>query len=330
MSKLLPVCVGLLVVSGIVSVTLWQKLGQERQSHAESPTTLILPKSAGPAAVTPASTAPSVAETPPPIVVTSSAPISPVMEEKAKAVASSGLMSTDPAVVSATRLELLKDPEYRKTRLAQIRASQVENYPGVAEELGLSGGEVDKLFDVLAELTLASNMQSNALIASRPDELTSQRESARIDQESRRKRQEALTALLGPAKLTQWQQYQQTLSYRSSANAELTSMLSAAGQPATSAQLQPVVSTMAAEQKRQSDEVQALVRSGAAMDPQAQMKLQSELLARQEESNRRVLEAAAKSLNQAQVAALKNNMEQQVARLREMLSRQQAQQRAVQ
>ncbi len=196
MNKLLPICGGLLVISGVVSVTLWRELREERQAHAEQ-APLTQPKSLVPAPATP-TPPPPVTESQPQVASLPSGPISPAMAPAAKAVVSSGLMSTDPATIAATRLELLKDPEYRKARIAQIREVQVQNNPGVAEELGLTGSESDKLFDLLAELQLNTNMQTNALATRQADAQTTQQETQRIQQEARAKRQEALTALLGP------------------------------------------------------------------------------------------------------------------------------------
>lgn len=323
MRSFLPICAGLLVVSGIVSVSLWRELRAERQARAELQAPLAQPKSQEPAPAAPALPVQSANDPQPPVANTQPAAISPALAPAAKAVATSGLMSTDPATVAATRLELLKDPEYRKARIAQIRASQIEGYPGLVEELGLSGSEADQLFDLLAELQLSTNMETNALAASRADEQTTQQETARIQQEARRKRQEALGALLGTAKFAQWQQYQQTLPARAQATAQLTSVLAAAGQPVSSTQLQPVAAAMALEQRRQSEELQSMFRDAGTMDAQGRAKLQAEVLSRQEQSNRRVLDAASAHLSSGQLAALRSSLEQQVAQARESIRLQQ-------
>lgn len=324
MRNLLPICAGLLVVSGIVSVTLWRDLRTERQARSELQASLAQPDRQEPLPAMPALPAPAVNNVPVQVANTQPAAISPEIAPAAKVVATSGLMSTDAATVAATRLELLKDPEYRKARIGQIRASQVAGYPGLAEELGLSGIEADQLFDLLAELQLSTNMETNALVASGADEQTTARETARIQQEARRKRQEALVALLGPDKFGQWQQYQTTLPARNQAIARLTSVLTAAGQPAgNSTQLQPVVAAMLVEERRQRNELQSMFRDAGAMDAQAQARLQAELLSMQELGNSRVLDAAAAHLNSAQLAALRSSFEQEAAQMREGIRLQQ-------
>ncbi len=169
-------------------------------------------------------------------------------------------MSTDPATVAATRLELLKDPEYRKARLAQIRCQSDRRLSG-------AGGGTRA---VRRRGRPAIRPAGRAAVERQHGgECPRCEQSGRTDhpagnrahqQEARRKRQESLTAMLGADRFGQWQQYQQTLPARTQATAQLTSMLAAAGQPATSTQLQPVASAMAAEQRRQTEELQSLFR----------------------------------------------------------------------
>ncbi len=80
---------------------------------------------------------------------------------------------------------------------------------------------------------------------------------------------------------------------------------------------------MAKEQRRQTEELQSLFRNAGPMDAQAQAKLQEEILGRQEQMNRRVLDAAAANLNSAQIAALRANFEKQIAQSRESIRLQQ-------
>ena len=97
MRNLLPICAGLLVVSGIVSITLWRELRTERQARAELQVPPAQPKSQEP---TPAAPVQTVSEAQP--KSEPPATISPQMAPAAKAVVSSGLLSTDAATVSST------------------------------------------------------------------------------------------------------------------------------------------------------------------------------------------------------------------------------------
>ena len=59
--------------------------------------------------------------------------------------------------------ELLKDPEYRKAMQAQLRVNQTQNYPDLAEELGLTAEEANKLFDLLTEAEERADRTTSAL-----------------------------------------------------------------------------------------------------------------------------------------------------------------------
>ncbi len=285
MRTLLRVCVGIGMVAVVVSVHLWRELRVERQRTADLQAQLDDAK----IAVRVSTAAAQHANAPVPTTETAG-------KVDAAPVAGPAPASTSASAQRAMNLEqdLMKDPEYRKLRLAQLRTSIERNNPGLAEELGLSEQEAGRLYDLLAENQLAMNFDSS------------------IPGES------AIRGLLGEGKYAQWQEYQQARPARQrvmSMNTQLTQ----AGMPLSDSQSRALTTAMLAEQQRQRQDQQARVRtaaSGNQNDPDFRAQAQEEALKRNEENSRRMLDAAAPSLTAKQLAALREQMEQQAAMTR--------------
>src|SRR5690606_17001564 len=156
--------------------------------------------------------------------------------------------------------ELLKDPEYRQAALAQARMNLEQNYPGLAEELGLAPEQADKLMDLLADLQLERN--ASAAITFTAD---GQLDPAAMDEMTRRNRElqqrqdEQISALLGSAGLQQFRAYEETRAPRMQAQT-VRRMMESAGMPLTDAQMRPLTDVYIAEQRRQTEEMQGMLR----------------------------------------------------------------------
>jgi hypothetical protein len=88
-------------------------------------------------------------------------------------------------------------------------------------------------------------------------------------------------------------------------------MMAQAGAPLNDTQTKALTTMMIAEQQRQRQDSQTLARNlGNPSDPEFRTRLQEESMKRQEESNRRILEAAAPTLSTKQLAALREQFEQ--------------------
>jgi hypothetical protein len=202
---------------------------------------------------------------------------------------------------------MLKDPDYRKARLAQMRLRMPDIYPGLAEALGLSPEQSDKFFDLLlqGELDQASNN-----IVPGPDGLidTAQLQAQQMAQrEAKAKQEAALASMLGNAGYARWQEYQQTQSARQQVN-QLGRTLAAAGMPLTSAQMKPLIDAVVAEQSRLREDRRATLINAPARTLQA-----SEVaLDRQAESNRRILDVAAGHLDARQLELFRASLEAQL------------------
>lgn len=135
------------------------------------------------------------------------------------AVVTGSAYTTEDAILSyaATHQEQwLKDPEYRKLVLARVRPKFERDYPGVAQDLGLSEDEAKSLFDLMADIEInrRAEMPIPKPILGRPtlgEQIERQAQEQKMQsvvQASARRQEESIKALLGD-KHAQWQAYQE-------------------------------------------------------------------------------------------------------------------------
>jgi hypothetical protein len=312
MRNLMLVCAGLALFSGVVAVNLWRELRAERVLTAELRTQL----NGGQAATwAPASGGMQAA----PLPASGSVP-TPGTEVRSEQLAAAAEGARPPAqtaqIADVARLvlnqqEMMKDPEYRKARLAQTRMSLPQNYPGLAEELGLTPEEADRLFNLLAEnqMEMTDLSMTAATINGVAPDPAAMEEVNRRRPEMQRRQEEALMSMLGSAKYSQYQEYQQTRAPRQQV-VQLNRALEGIGLPLTPEQSKPLTAAYIAEQKRQRDEQRAMF---TARGPQDAARMQEERFELQAESNRRILEAARPHLNSQQLETMKASLDQQLA-----------------
>lgn len=319
MKTLLAAVMCLAVILGIVSTSLWRALRNERVVFEDVRTQL-----------TEARAASRVIVPPPPVVVSAPAPVpvgavpdpTPACKPTTP-LPTANVVDTNrvAALNRVTERDLLADPEYRKLRLAQRRLDMQRNNPGVADALGLSDKDADRLFDLLAEgqirmneLPAVSANAANAIAANSNaiDARTALEETARNRQALQKQQDESLVALLGSSGFERWQEYQQTRGARSQA-VSLGSQLLQVGLPLSNAQLKPLTAALIAEQQRQRLESPSVVRNEVIADPQARAAAQEEAQRRSAESNRRLLAAIAPTLNPQQLAVFREQFETQEA-----------------
>lgn len=316
MRNLMLVCAALALIASIVSVNLWRELRAERQltaqlrgdvQQAEERVAAAQAARVAPVGLVAQSTqndrpngetrAPAV----PPVVV-AAAPTAPA--------------ALDINTLRLRQQELMQDPEYRRARLSQTRLSLPQNYPGLAEELGLSQAELDRLFDLLAEQQLQMSDVTMSMSTSngvQPDQATSLEASRRL-QEMNRAQQDSLRAMLGDDGYGKFQGYQQTRGARQQV-IQLGRTLDGMGQSLTPEQSRPLTAAYVAEQQRQQDELRQISRSIAQagpMSPMEQERFMEERFNLQEQSNRRLVDAARAHLNAQQLQTLQSMLDQQL------------------
>jgi hypothetical protein len=228
-----------------------------------------------------------------------------------------------------SRQEMLKDHEYRKARLAQLRLSLPQSYPGLIELLGLLPDEADRLWSLLAEDQLQASANEIPLVNGQIDS-QAMREMSVARAQYRRELDDSLTALLGDSRFQQWKDYQETRPSHQQA-AQLNRTMESMGLLLNDAQMRPLTAALVAEQKRQGEDIAAqFTSSGAARSGLAQP--QEENFRREEESNRRIIDAAAPHLSERQLETLRAILDQQLtmkqasSRVRRELAKPQAQQ----
>jgi hypothetical protein len=304
MPRLTPLFAATTCISVVVSGYLWQQLRVERESGAqlrERVTQLEVAqqrsRQAGSVQQTAALLQPEKAAPP-----AAPQPQTPVA---AQTLAARPATTAARGPVSLNMRDLLKDPDFRESQRVQLRLSMPQNYPELGKELGLSPAETDALFDLLAK----QQIDQMASASFSPDDSEEVRQAARrAAEELSRANQAELEAMLGPTKMQQWKDYQQTLGARQQV-AQLRTLLANSGNPLSEDQARPLQAAIAAEQKRRSDEARG---RSYPTDPRAQLDFEEENLKAQEQSNNRVIEAAQSYLSSQQVAALKSTLTQQL------------------
>ncbi len=311
MRNLALACAALAIVAGIVSVNLWRDLRDERQTTAQLRAQLTQQPPAAVAANVPAPV-PSVAP---------SAAVAPVTAQQAAEPTSSRAPAEATArdLINNLRIdqrELLKDPEYRKAALAQARLNVPRNYPDLFEVLGLAPEQAERLTDLLAEQQLEQNSVTSVIGPNGIDQ-AAMAEVTRRAEELQRRRDEEITALLGPAGLQEFKAYEQTRAPRMQAQ-NMRQLLDSAGLPLAPAQVRAFTEAHIAVQRNQSNATQDMLQRAAqiAPGPDREARMREAMLEVQEDRNRRLLDAVRPHLNAQQIARLEQNFEQQLAMTR--------------
>jgi len=324
MRNVLPICAGLVGISVIVSATMWNELRNERQvvaelrtQLAESSDQLAASRAAQRGAIPQATVAASSTA---PAAMQPDAPAAPPVP--AAQPANADLLRQ---AARTREQELMADPEYRNARIAQQRLMMGRNYPGLAEELGLSQKEADQLFNLLTENQMNMSNELSGRTSSAAQDPAARAEIQRRLQELQRQQEDQVAALLG-SRYPQWQAYRETQGSRQQAM-QYATQLAQAGQPLTDVQQRGLTSVLIAEQKRLQLEIVPMARSANAADPQTRLQLEEQAMRMQEESRNRTLDSAAAHLSARQIASLRQQFETEAAMTaaqRRIMQRQQA------
>jgi hypothetical protein len=299
------------VFSTTVAVVLWGELSAERENNATLQARLA---QAGGATVA-LPTVQQAAATPSSMDTDSAKPASssPPVQAAVAPPAPPRITTNFPS-----ERDMLKDPEYRKARLAQMRLTLPQNYPGLAEAMGLSPDEADRLFNIIAENQLEQQSSAPVIIGNGQLDQAQMAELTRNSQMMQAKLEENIRGQLGDARYAQWQDYQTNQRPARMQVAQFGRTLEAAGVPLNSTQARPLTELMIAEQARQRADQQAMLRqmqvnTSQPIDSALQARLQEESLKLRTDSNKRLLDAAAAHLDARQIEALKASFEQQAA-----------------
>jgi hypothetical protein len=186
-----------------------------------------------------------------------------------------------------------------KTMARQVTA---KNYPGVAEELGLTEAETTALLDLLQKHQTLQNFMPEAYTSS---DDTIRQEIERANVEIPKMQNAELVALLGPGKYGKWQEYQPTLKAHRQLNLLLRNNRSSMPE-LSEQQTKSLVAAIAAEQTRLAGGTK--VPRSTSVTPSSQLDQEENDIKVKEESNARILEAARLYLSEQQYTAVKETM----------------------
>ncbi len=299
MRNLIPVSAALVIASGIVSVVLWRDLQAERQTSNDLRQQLAdATVGSAPKPVAPTAPAPQ-----PPAEVAASAPAAGPTKAAREAVAALAADSIKQQKV------LLEDPGYRTMLLTQQRTMLKNHYSKLGVELGLSEKETDALFDLLAERQLKASASMTEVMGGGPptnaaEVAQMQARMQQYQQEQKQSEKDAVTAMLGPDRAAQFEDYDHIQPSRGRVN-NLTALLDQGSQPLTDAQTRSLTAVIAADQMRVEAEMQALRDAGQPpkLSPADQLA----------DTNSRILKAAADFLNPQQLEMVKGRFQQRNA-----------------
>lgn len=325
MKNLLRVFAALLVISVIVSITLWLDLRSERQANAALELQLVKAGSSPRTSATPSTPAQSVAAIAPAAApeapVAAAQPATPPVESEVfmratMAAITAGSTALTGGIVGES--DLMKDPAYRKAQLTQARLRLASSNPGLAEALGLPRKEADHLFEVMAEAQLKLTDEFTEMVKKAPGTTPS----IAAMQQKASTRGDPARPVLGEARYAKYQEYQRNAKPALTKVASLGYTLKSASQPLNDSQSRAVAAAVLAEQQRQRQEAAAVPRPNPNDGvPRNAAETLAEYRKTEDESRRRILSAVSPHLNPAQIDALQKENEQQVAQLRQIDAR---------
>jgi hypothetical protein len=196
----------------------------------------------------------------------------------------------------------LTNPTYRAAQIAYLRLEMEQKYPDLAEALSLQPDEADRFLDLLA--TQALSEREHEMKINDDGKVSDQTVTARRQASEERRRVAAAerAALLGEAKLLEWNQYEESLGARAQVR-ELQMLLAESDFPLRDDQFGPLVDALAAEQQRHASERDQLyngTRNPTQPTSQEVIRYMAQRLDLIEKSLQRQRQAAARYLSSEQ------------------------------
>lgn len=202
----------------------------------------------------------------------------------------------------------LSHPYYRALRLAELRSTIGQGYPGLVEELGLTATEQDQFFGLLAEGRVALEAEA-AVFEREPVDLVAAAGASRARQIRQRQHADVMRNLLGDERLARWQAYQQHQTEWLQAGV-YSAALAQSGAPLDGGQTRAIALALIAENQRRKQDTDTVMLA-RTVDPQSsQIRAESRMALSQgqEQSNQRILNAAAPYLGAYQLDLLRDQI----------------------
>lgn len=291
-----------LVAAGVATGMLWRDLGDVRAQSAQLRDRVLSLQSAQVAAnLAPAPAAdPGVAL---PTTTPTTAPQASGPQGAAATAAAARGASQGNALMEGIS-KVLASPEGRDIVLAQVRMILPQQYPDLAQELGLSTAEEEKFFDMLARQQAdLSGGVLGALGGGGMDQAAMQ-EMQRKTREQQQAQQAELNTFLG-SRAPQWQEYQRTLPVRRQVNSLKTAL--GPDNALTASQSKSLMTAISAEQ----DRIRQDRRNAPQPAPGNPQNNREQQLQRQQEDNARLVSAASSHLSAQQLEGYRKLLQQQ-------------------
>jgi len=211
--------------------------------------------------------------------------------------------------------QLMKDPEYREAKRAEIHSGYAKSAGDVANGLGLTTSQLSQLVDLETErqMGILDSLAPALRPGTRPDPAAG-RASAAKQQEVRSKFDADIVALLGAGKAQEFGDYEKSKPIVN----QLQASLKVAGYPMTVEQWKSLIGTIAAEEGRHNSELadfEAQLRDGAIAYQTAYEMLSAKVEIDVQE-NARIVQAATPVLSPPQLSSLQKMLADNIARHR--------------
>jgi len=211
--------------------------------------------------------------------------------------------------------QLMKDPEYREVKRAEIRSKLAESGVVLAKDLGLTTAQLRQLVELETEFQMGV---LDSLVPSgpgkRPDPVAVQATVAK-QRQLRSKMDAGIVAVLGAEKALQFRDYVKSQPARRQVN-QLQASLQLAGYPMTAEQSQSLIAVVAAEQERHKSEItesRVQLKNGAGANQTLQA-IRAADLERDVQENARIVQGATPILSPPQLSALQTMLAEDIRR----------------
>jgi hypothetical protein len=213
--------------------------------------------------------------------------------------------------------QLMKDPEYRELKRAEISSRLAESGAEVANELGLTTSQLHQLIDLETNFNMGVLDSFVPSSLGHPPDHAAALASVAKQRELKSKLDADIVALLGAEKGQQFKAYVKSQPARQQVK-QFQASLVVEGSPMTAEQSKSLIATIAAEQERRDSEIadfHAQLKNGAGAN-QTFNAIRSAELDIDEQESARIVEAASTVLSPPQLSSLQKMLADDIARSR--------------
>jgi hypothetical protein len=205
---------------------------------------------------------------------------------------------------------MLQNPEYRDLLRARQRMALTHMHTDLSELLQISEEQADQLFDLLADQQVREQAASRPMWPS--ESSAAAQEMMEKGQERQRSNEAEIAALLGPEKMSEWTEYQQSAMARFQVQRLRQTLPAEAALRAE--QVRPLVTAISREQRHMfEDRAVFELAPGQVPDEARQRRMHQHRLEKAAATNQRILDAASSILSPQQLQHFDALLQQELA-----------------